>query len=310
MIRAFSKKFPETELHFLVKQAFSDLLIHNPYVSKIQFWKGSLRETLKDLKGENYDFVFDLHHNQRTFLLKLALGKPSGSFPKLNFKKYLLTVFGLDLLPDLHIVERYAKVLKPFGVETDSEGLDMFLWTDAEQYGKNAIKELPQKPAGIVLGGNYETKKWPLEYYPELINTLGKPVVLFGGKTEEEDAAWIAEKIHVPFLNFAGKGSLQESGAILRECEYVISHDTGLMHMAAAFKLEVFSIWGNTVPKFGMYPYKTESHVIENTRLRCRPCSKLGYDECPKGHFRCMIELSPEFVLKRISEEKPNGNFS
>ena len=67
-----------------------------------------------------------------------------------------------------------------------------------------------------------------------------------------------------------------------------MSHDTGLMHIAAAFGKEIFSVWGNTVPAFGMYPYRTEFRVLEVPGLSCRPCSKIGFDKCPQGHFKCM----------------------
>jgi len=63
-----------------------------------------------------------------------------------------------------------------------------------------------------------------------------------------------------------------------------------MMHIAAAFRKKILSFWGNTVPKFGMYPYKPHpaSRIMEVKGLPCRPCSKLGYASCPKKHLRCM----------------------
>jgi len=53
-------------------------------------------------------------------------------------------------------------------------------------------------------------------------------------------------------------------------------------------------VWGNTIPQFGMYPYYGDFPVrwvsFERNDLRCRPCSKLGFEHCPKGHFKCMLE--------------------
>ena len=72
----------------------------------------------------------------------------------------------------------------------------------------------------------------------------------------------------------------------------MISHDTGLMHIAAAFKKNIFSVWGNTVPSFGMYPYHTAYEVFQVNKLWCRPCSKIGFEKCPLGHFKCMRENS------------------
>ena len=97
-------------------------------------------------------------------------------------------------------------------------------------------------------------------------------------------------------FNAAGKTNLNESAYLLKISEKVITPDTGMMHIAAAFQKEIISVWGNTVPEFGMYPYykkgnETKFTIIENKELKCRPCSKIGYDKCPKGHFKCMLEL-------------------
>ncbi|HMC99759.1 MAG TPA: glycosyltransferase family 9 protein, partial [Ferruginibacter sp.] len=91
----------------------------------------------------------------------------------------------------------------------------------------------------------------------------------------------------------------------------VISHDTGLMHIAAAFQRPIISIWGNTVPAFGMYPYygKLSSRhfdVFEINKLWCRPCSKIGYDKCPRGHFKCM-QLIPVNDIVKLVEHRLRG---
>jgi len=110
-------------------------------------------------------------------------------------------------------------------------------------------------------------------------------------------------------LNLCGKISLGGSAYVLEKSTKVITNDTGLMHIAAAFKKEIISIWGNTVPEFGMYPYygKDEklynnSHIIEIKNLKCRPCSKLGYKKCPRGHFKCMNEIKPEVAFNSLNK--------
>jgi ADP-heptose:LPS heptosyltransferase len=87
--------------------------------------------------------------------------------------------------------------------------------------------------------------------------------------------------------------SLEGSAAVLRQAALVITHDTGMMHIAAAFQKKILSIWGNTVPALGMYPYYGPANPDQNTSfevegLSCRPCSKIGHQACPKGHFHCM----------------------
>ena len=77
----------------------------------------------------------------------------------------------------------------------------------------------------------------------------------------------------------AGKISLNESASLIRDADAVLTNDTGLMHIAAAFKKKILSFWGNTVPEFGMVPYQADpaSKIMEVKNLKCRPCSKLGY---------------------------------
>ena len=78
------------------------------------------------------------------------------------------------------------------------------------------------------------------------------------------------------------------------------------MYIDDAFKKKIISVWGNTVPEFGMYPYYGKYPVMnarfEISGLRCRPCSKIGYDKCPRGHFKCMRQISTEAIASSVQE--------
>ncbi|MCB9231523.1 MAG: glycosyltransferase family 9 protein [Bacteroidia bacterium] len=196
-------------------------------------------------------------------------------------------------------MERYAKTLEPLGCKLDGEGLDFFCGEAAEKSADEILGEcnFSSQPVAMVLGGNFATKKWPAEYAAPLLNQLGQAVILFGGPAEAAEAGQIAADLQVPFLNAAGRFDLLTSAALLRKCRLSIANDTGFMHISAAFGLRTVSIWGNTVPEFGMYPYHTEHLILEEKGLACRPCSKLGHAACPKGHFDCMRRITPERVL-------------
>ena len=102
------------------------------------------------------------------------------------------------------------------------------------------------------------------------------------------------------FLSFEKKIIVSKDvskNSLIKNANFVFTHDTGLMHVAAAFKNHIFAIWGSTTPKFGMYPYRITFVVFENTNLKCRPCSKIGFKKCPKNHFRCMNDLTFDFNL-------------
>jgi heptosyltransferase-2 len=107
-------------------------------------------------------------------------------------------------------------------------------------------------------------------------------------------------------LDLCGKISVNESAAIISRCAAIITHDTGMMHIAAAFGKEILSIWGNTVPALGMTPYLGKKggrgDRFEVKGLGCRPCSKIGFGECPKGHFKCMNEQDIPAIVERLAE--------
>lgn len=315
VIRTLKTQLPDSEVHYATKAAYQGILEENPYVDKIYTLDGSLRALIRALKKEKYDVVIDLHHNLRTLRVKWALGVKSHSFPKLNWEKWLLTTFKINRLPNVHIVDRYMQTVAPLGVTMDNLGLDYFIPENDEM----PMEWLPASHRGsyaaFVVGAKFGTKRLPVTRMIELCDRINKPVVLLGGKEDTEIAAEIEsffEKRDTTaeyeeglrelgkktlIFNAVGKCNLNQSASLIRQATWVFSHDTGLMHIAAAFKKPIYSIWGNTVPAFGMYPYRTKFTVFENNKLNCRPCSKIGYNQCPKGHFKCMNDLVFDFYL-------------
>ena len=251
--------------------------------------KNEIDEIVADLKDENYDFVIDLHHNLRTARLKRKLKKPSAAFPKLNYQKFLLTKFKINRLPKIHIVDRYFKAVEKLGVINDNKGLDYFIPNQDEI--NLADFGIENSFIAFAIGAQFETKKLTIAKMIELINQLDSQVVLLGGENDFDAGEEIKMKCK-NVVNLSGRLNLNQSAHIIKQAQTVITHDTGLMHIAAAFNKRTISIWGNTVPDFGMYPYQPNNesnysiHQVEN--LKCRPCSKIGYQKCPKGHFKCM----------------------
>ncbi|HAH22180.1 MAG TPA: glycosyl transferase [Prolixibacteraceae bacterium] len=303
--RCLKTQFPEAEVHYLTKKRNADLLIANPYIDKIQLLDDSLTETIRRLKAERYDFIIDLHHNLRSLRVKVGLQTKSFSFDKLNINKFLLTNFKIKTMPDGHIVDRNMATLQHFNVTNDGKGLDHFI----PQTDEISMDELPETYRigyiALVLAGTYTTKKVPVEKYRQLISEGNYPFVLLGGKNEHELAAIILGWNTGNVLDFTGKLRINQSASLVKHAQLVISNDTGLMHIAAAYHKKILSIWGNTVPEFGMSPYMPGegSQIMEIKDLTCRPCSKLGYNECPRKHFRCMNDLSEIRIMDWVKRE-------
>jgi ADP-heptose:LPS heptosyltransferase len=301
VVRVLRQRFPQADIRFLTKEPFAELVAHNPHLNGVVLFKDDLRATISEVRAFRPDAVIDLHHNLRTALLKAAVGTKAFSFPKLNVEKWLHVNLRLDVLPDRHIVQRYMEAVLPLGAEDDGRGLEFFVPDEVT---------MPPLPDGfadgyvaVAVGAKFATKRIPQHKLKAIIEGLSMPVVLLGGK---EDAA-LAEGLLFSgekMFNGCGKWSLLQSARAVANARAVVTGDTGLMHIAAAFQRPTVSIWGSTVPVFGMTPYMPEcpelSVIFEQKGLDCRPCSKIGFDRCPKGHFRCMEELEVAEVVKVV----------
>ncbi len=295
VVRCLKKQQPDTEVHFLTKFSMHKVVASNPYIDKFYYLQDNWDLLLHELKDENYDCIIDLHHNLRTLKIKKALRVQSYSFNKLNIQKWLLTNFKINRMPDLHIVDRYMETLKAFSVQNDGRGLDYFIPKDEEISEHDLPYAQSAGYVGLVIGGAHATKRLPVEKLSTLCSQIEHPIVLLGGPEDRSNGDLIAAIDPVKIYNSCGKYALNESADLVRKAKLIITHDTGLMHIAAAFKKPIISIWGNTVPAFGMTPYygdaNTPHRVFEVKKLGCRPCSKIGYDQCPRKHFKCMNNI-------------------
>jgi ADP-heptose:LPS heptosyltransferase len=303
VVRAVKQQLKDAEVHFCTKIGFKAILEANPYIDKVHCLDSSLGKLVGELKKEKFDFIIDLHKNLRTSIIKLRLGVPSGSFDKLNFEKWWMVNFKIDRLPKVHIVDRYLKAASALGIKADEKGLDYFI-PEKDEVKLSVLPEtFTHGYAAFAIGAQHFTKRLPVEKIVELCRKISIPVLLMGGKEDRErgeEIRMILEKESRIVFNSCGHFNLNQSASLVQQSKVVISHDTGLMHIASAFGKEIYSIWGNTIPGFGMYPYKTVFHALENTTLNCRPCSKIGYQKCPKGHFKCMREQ--DFAGIRIQD--------
>lgn len=296
VVRCLKSRFPGIEVHYLTKSSFAPILQSNPSIHRVHLLENDLNDTIRKLKKEQFDFVIDLHHNLRSMRVKMALGVPSGSFPKLNWEKWLLVNLKVNRLPKEHIVDRYFRAASAFGINYDGHGLDFFI-PDKEKVDVHRLpSEFQSGFVAFVIGAKHNTKRLPERKIIEFIIALHRPVILLGGKEDAERGEMVVNGVtSVAVFNGCGKFTLNGSASVVEQSELVITHDTGLMHIAAALRKKIISVWGNTIPEFGMYPLlpygEGENVILENKGLSCRPCSKIGFDRCPKKHFRCMNDL-------------------
>jgi heptosyltransferase-2 len=305
VIRCLKQQARGVEIHYCTKRRYEPLVAYNPYIDKCHYLDDNLTELTDQLRREDYDFVIDLHNNLRTKLIKYRLGKRAFTVDKLNLRKWLYVRFKAKVMPPVHIVDRYMDTLSWLEVINDGKGLDHFIGPD-EHVPVSHLPHTHQRGyAAYAIGGQHATKRLPVARMIELCQKVRGPVVLLGDQRDWAVGEVIRAELGDSLIyNACGSFSINESASLVKQAQVVFSHDTGLMHIAAAFRKPVVSIWGSTTPQLGMYPYNTRHLVLENTSLGCRPCSKIGHDKCPLGHFKCMNELAltidPAFIRENV----------
>jgi len=138
----------------------------------------------------------------------------------------------------------------------------------------------------------------------EICKMIDHPIILLGGKEDMVNGNEIAGVDNVKVYNACGKFGHKGGADLLQKAKLGFRNATGMSHIAAAFKRPITSLWGNTVPSFGMTPYYGDAPVsdviLQTKKLWCRPCSKIGYNKCPLGHFKCMEKIDADEVIGKV----------
>ncbi|MCO5230504.1 MAG: glycosyltransferase family 9 protein [Chitinophagales bacterium] len=308
-IRCFKNIFPDTQIDFLTKAEYTQLVQHHLGITNVLILKSNIWNTAQEIIDNEYDYVVDWHNNLRTNILKQLLPE-SIIFLQYN-KKSIRRTLSVWLKKDLYqgslVPEQYLETLKPLSVENDNKGLYFLI---PKEDGVS-FSDLPMTHRFgyivISLGATHFTKKMPIEKWKELITKLSFPIILIGGKSEYQIGEELVAMDDLKCINKCGKYTIGQSASIIAQAKYVITHDTGMMHIAAALQKRTISIWGGTVPYLGFKPYGLDdekSFIIENNQLNCRPCSKHGRSDCPKGHFKCMNEIDTNRIVEIVSAFK------
>jgi len=308
LIRVLRKKFTNAKIDFIVKKEFSELLKFNPYLTNVIEFDASkgFKELLrlkKQILKERYDLIIDIHNNLRSIFLRTFSGAKVVKINKRIFKRFLLVKFKINLYKNaIPVAERYIEPVLQFSIKNDNQGVELFVPDDVIESAKikiafsNSNLYIAFSPSA-----KHETKRWLAERFAELGDKLAEKfnakIILLGGIEDIERCAKVEKMMkHTP-INLCGKTSLLESSAILSLCKLLVTNDSGLMHIGSAMKTKIVAIFGSTVKEFGFFPYGTESIVIEKP-VKCRPCSHIGRDKCPKGHFKCMRDIEVEEVFQ------------
>lgn len=305
VLRHLKEQVEDIEIHYLTKSTYTSLLEANPYVDQIHAFDGDLKACIASLREEGIDYVIDLHHNLRSGRIKYGLKRFAFSVHKLNWLKWLYVRFKIDRMPNRHMVDRNLDTIRTFIEKQDEGGLDYFIPENSEVHIQSLPESFRKGYVGLSIGAQHETKKLALESLVELCQKLDYPIIILGGPEDRERGEHLVSSLPgKKILNSCGSYSIHQSASLVRQANVLLTNDTGLMHIGAAFQRKIISVWGNTVPRFGMYPYKAHPSSVqfEVSSLSCRPCSKIGHQKCPKGHFKCMLEQDLDGMVSVCKE--------
>jgi heptosyltransferase-2 len=168
------------------------------------------------------------------------------------------------------------------------------------------------KLMGIAPGAKHNTKRWSPERFAEAANRLGafpnSMILILGDKADQAVADHVSRLIKVSYKNLTGWTSLEELMAVVSRLSFLLTNDSGLLHIGEALRIPLVAIFGPTVRSFGFGPYRKSSRVAEVINLPCRPCTLHGDERCPLTHHHCMVDVDLDAVLFAASdllEEQP-----
>jgi ADP-heptose:LPS heptosyltransferase len=307
--RLLKRREPNRPIYFVTKSGFREIPEGWPDVDRVfclGSTKGALDTIAKELTQITPSQIYDLHNTLRSRrLMSLAsFGKKTRlkTLPKHRLHKLAL-VYGKPFLKYVQepppVAERLLSLANLHGEDPAHAHPRLVVNGEALYQGEAAFHLL-------VPGAGRWTKTWPKEHWKKL--TLGLiaesdlPIVIAGGKDDVPLAEALVTLNPNRVSSYAGKLSLSESAKLVARSKNIVVGDTGLMHMADAAHIPGVVLFGGTVPALGFPPLNGTLRILERN-LACRPCHHFGRQECPKKHFQCMEELTPELVLKALLTE-------
>lgn len=312
--RHLKAKFPDAEIHWLVRSDNTELISYNPNVNRVinfhrdEGLKGWLLLSL-DLAKEGYTHVYDAHNNLRSVLLCFFL-KPRFFVrrSKDRLKRFMLFRLKVNRFPKpFRAVDSYLTPLNVWGIFSDRKGPEIHLSPQTQTLVKNKFPQLENNFIAIAPASAWRKKNWPVQRWLEFVNQILKNtdlnVCILGGP---KDVFCKKLAVHPErTLNLQGRLTLLESAAAISFCKTLVSADTGLLHIAEGLGKDVVGLLGPT--PFG-HPYRPKSFGVQKA-LWCQPCSKDGSGPCINFSYqKCMKLITTNEVFTYLNRLLDNSS--
>ena len=308
LVRALARRHPDAKLVYVTKRAMAPLVADHPKVAEVVALEPDepLRHLARRLRALGPTHGLDLHGSLRSATLRLLVRCRWSAYRKRKVARSTLISVKVDLYGrPAPVPERYFEAARSLDVHPDGGRPEFYIGQGPKDRAAAWLAERSLADAAVVAlapGAAHATKRWPLSHWIVLAQRLSeagyRPIVL-GGPDDRGIALQLAAEGSAE--NAVGEFSLQETGALLARARVLVSGDTGVMHMATGVGTPVVALFGPTVEQFGFFPYRAPSIVLQRD-LACRPCSSTGTAQCPLGHHRCMVDLTPREVAAAALE--------
>ncbi len=313
-LAALKAAWPHCEIVYAVKEAFAPLVRHNPHVGRIVAlaqgegaW--SFARRLRALGP--FAAILDLHGKLRSRALRILIGGRSVAWKKRPWRDELpVRLMWRPYRAHATVAARYHTAVETLvGRALAPEPLTYWVG-EGEQAEADAVLltagiRREQPILGLAPGANWATKRWPAERFAALARRAraeGMQVAVLGSNTEGRLANAItaaAPDTHdltqdIPLAVLPG---------LIARCTAFVANDTGPLHLARALGVPTLALFGSTDP--GQFDFA--GHAVLVAGVPCAPCHFHGRTRCPKGHFRCMLDLDQErawLALKPLLDGK------
>jgi lipopolysaccharide heptosyltransferase II len=331
-LRALRHAYENSHITMLVRPLVQKLMIDNPYLDELMIYdkRGEDREISLNKGGKGivkllhprlrrdfqlsqrlrelrFDLAVVLHPNSvRSALVPYLARIPERIGSRINGRGIFLTR-SINDREDIHEVERYLRVLKFIGISNPNPKLEFWHTMEDRRAVERILAESGISNADILVGINpgttWETKRWKLERFAEVIDALLKKykarVVLTGSPAEEPFGDRLQELTSAEFVNLVGKTDLRQLGALIERMSFYITGDSGPMHIAAAVNTPTIALFGPTSP-IRHAPYGA-GHVVIQKQVKCSPC----YERTCRKNHECMKAIEVKDVLQHAENLLP-----
>ena len=310
VVHALARAWPEAVVNVWVKEEYADVVRFDPAVGHVRALERDARR-IEDLVSmsaelEDCDLIVDLHGNVRTRVLtfrqRATLLRVRGR--RLARERWVRARWTRPS-PLPHATVRYAETIAPLDIQ--ATGLPRVTTSGAARawaHDSVAAHAAGRPCVALCPGARHATKCWPEANWCELDARLaadGLARAVLSTPAEQRGLPRLAAQVAAAGGATWYTEPLERVAALLGECALAVTHDSGLMHLAAACGLRVVALFGSTSPVLGFAP-SGEGHAVLCRDLPCQPCTVHGRERCPLGHFRCMTGITVDEVLAAVRD--------